>query len=248
MGFLSWKMKRTMLSEGTRNRHGSVFVLAFQWMEKSEWALPLLFYSITPQCAWDAHFCAHGNSSAGQCLAVGLGRAESQGLTLLPAPAKLLCNRAAPAKSGHQEHAKHLEFTWKNCFKGKNEYIFSLGSDVKRLVLTYRWIWPCGVCACMLKTASRFSTECIIFARFIFLSGGWSPDYTVSFCCRSCWSLQKKIDGNVETVVLLFCGARKDAPACRFVLCDTQLLGKCCETGLRGITRTRQQSWCLVNL
>lgn len=59
-------------------------------------------------------------------------------------------------------------------------------------MLTYRWTWPCSMCACMLKTASRFSTDCIIFARFIFLSGGWSPDYTVSFCCRSCWSLQKK--------------------------------------------------------
>lgn len=94
--------------------------------------------------------------------------------------------------------------------------------DMKRLGLLFcRWIWPCTVCAWMLKKASVFSTECIIFASSLLISSWWSPDYTVSFCCRSCWSLQKageKKDWNVESVVLLFCGDRKDAPACRFIL------------------------------
>lgn len=88
--------------------------------------------------------------------------------------------------------------------------------------LFYRWICPCSMPAWMLKKPSGFSTECIIFASFILISGWWSPDYTVSFCCRSSWSLQKKRekkeDWNVETVVLLFSGDRKDAPACRFIL------------------------------
>lgn len=105
----------------------------------------------------------------------------------------------------------------------KGTYIFII---TKRYVeahvdLFYGWIWPCSMCTCMLKTASSFSTECIIFARFILISSWWFPDYTESFYCRSCWSLQKKKkqkrDWHTETVELLFCGDRRDAPACRFV-------------------------------
>lgn len=105
----------------------------------------------------------------------------------------------------------------------KGTYIFII---TRRYVeahvdLFYGWIWPCSMCTCMLKTASSFSTECIIFARFILISSWWFPDYTESFYCRSCWSLQKKKkqkrDWHTETVELLFCGDRRDAPACRFV-------------------------------
>lgn len=125
--------------------------------------------------------------------------------------------------SEHQKYAKHLVSRENNMYIYIYSSLVSAASVIWRGLcwLFYRWIGPCSMCASMLKNASGFSMECIIFASFILISVCWSPDYTVSFRYKSCWSLQKIKKKKIlkcSTVVLLFCGDRKDAAACRFIL------------------------------
>lgn len=107
--------------------------------------------------------------------------------------------------------------------------------------------------AWMLKKPSGFSTECIIFASFILISGWWSPDYTVSFCCRSSWSLQKKREKKRR----LKCGNRSAVifwwqERCTSMQVYSYVTHNCSETifktGLKEITRTTQRGCHLTNL
>lgn len=154
----------------------------------------------------DTHFRISANSSTLEYRAVGQNtrKAECVELAVMLQVPETRLSKAAVTSVKQSSLKSSPCYAWKMPIiwslieklisREKSTYIFIIS---KRYVeahvdLFYGWIWPCSMCTCILKTASSFSTECIIFARLILISGWWSPDYTASFYCISCWSLQEK--------------------------------------------------------